>query len=346
MIIIRLAARWQGGNTIKARTATASTCPLVQQVGGKEEDSEWGSQMIQDYGFRIYNPTIGKFLSVDPLSSSYPWYTPYQFAGNMPIWAIDLDGLEPTKKDINYGKNVILSNTGSLEESVTEEGERDESNENWIGFSGTGFTELSEYINKNEFNIENLVLLTHSSQCKKCALIDGNREAIGFETGLKGVYVTVDDIELYMDIQQSGGDTEEFKKGKKFPFDYDKWVENEYQEVKALDNIISSIKDGGTCILTACSIGNNTDDIMNMVRNFTENNITVIGSTELVHVKGNGKSQPFQVLNITVDNIMETTGSGSKAKDSFIYLRKKGMAILEIDIEFLKGLSEGEEIQY
>jgi RHS repeat-associated protein len=61
---------------------------------GKEEDSEWGSQMIQDYGFRIYNPTIGKFLSVDPLSSSYPWYTPYQFAGNKPIVAIDLDGLE------------------------------------------------------------------------------------------------------------------------------------------------------------------------------------------------------------------------------------------------------------
>jgi hypothetical protein len=34
-------------------------------------------------------------LSVDPLSPEYPWYTPYQFAGNMPIWAIDLDGLEP-----------------------------------------------------------------------------------------------------------------------------------------------------------------------------------------------------------------------------------------------------------
>jgi hypothetical protein len=28
------------------------------------------------------------------LSDSYPWYTPYQFAGNKPIWAIDLDGLE------------------------------------------------------------------------------------------------------------------------------------------------------------------------------------------------------------------------------------------------------------
>jgi RHS repeat-associated protein len=62
---------------------------------GKEDDPEAveaGSQY--DYGFRIYNTGIGRFLSVDPLTKSYPWYTPYQFAGNTPIWAIDLDGLE------------------------------------------------------------------------------------------------------------------------------------------------------------------------------------------------------------------------------------------------------------
>jgi hypothetical protein len=47
-----------------------------------------------DYGFRIYNPRIAKFLSVDPLMSSYPELTPYQFASNTPIQAIDLDGLE------------------------------------------------------------------------------------------------------------------------------------------------------------------------------------------------------------------------------------------------------------
>jgi hypothetical protein len=46
---------------------------------------------------RIYNPSIGKFLSVDPLTKSYPWYTPYQFAGNKPIAFIDLDGLEEYK---------------------------------------------------------------------------------------------------------------------------------------------------------------------------------------------------------------------------------------------------------
>ncbi len=45
---------------------------------------------------RLYRPDLGRFVSVDPLADSYPWYTPYQFAGNMPVWAIDLDGLEPT----------------------------------------------------------------------------------------------------------------------------------------------------------------------------------------------------------------------------------------------------------
>ena len=31
---------------------------------------------------------------MDSLTGKYPWYTPYQFAGNTPIQAIDLDGLE------------------------------------------------------------------------------------------------------------------------------------------------------------------------------------------------------------------------------------------------------------
>ncbi len=55
---------------------------------------EFGSLTHYDYGFRIYNPSIARFLSVDPLAKSYPWYTPYQFASNSPIEGIDLDGLE------------------------------------------------------------------------------------------------------------------------------------------------------------------------------------------------------------------------------------------------------------
>jgi RHS repeat-associated protein len=66
---------------------------------GKEfdGDGEWGGQSNYDYGFRIYNPNIAKFLSVDPLTKKYPELTPYQFASNTPIQAIDLDGLEAVR---------------------------------------------------------------------------------------------------------------------------------------------------------------------------------------------------------------------------------------------------------
>jgi RHS repeat-associated protein len=62
---------------------------------GKESDNEISGNGNQyDYGFRIYNPRIAKFLSVDPLTKEYPELTPYQFASNSPISGIDLDGLE------------------------------------------------------------------------------------------------------------------------------------------------------------------------------------------------------------------------------------------------------------
>ena len=73
-----------------------------------------------DYGFRIYNPAIGKFLSVDPLTEKYPELTPYQFASNTPIKAIDIDGLEtswrpagqlaPSKNDYMFGSQSACQN--------------------------------------------------------------------------------------------------------------------------------------------------------------------------------------------------------------------------------------------
>lgn len=58
---------------------------------GKEDDRETG---FQDYGMRQYNTKLGRFFSVDPFTKKYPELTPYQFASNTPIQAIDLDGLE------------------------------------------------------------------------------------------------------------------------------------------------------------------------------------------------------------------------------------------------------------
>ena len=41
---------------------------------GKEKDDDWTGTTgaTYDYGFRIYDSRIGKFLSVDPLTGKYP----------------------------------------------------------------------------------------------------------------------------------------------------------------------------------------------------------------------------------------------------------------------------------
>ena len=67
---------------------------------GKESDSEtYGDGNVYDYGFRVYNPRLGKFLSMDPYRNKYPMLTTYQFASNCPIKFIDLDGLEATEPE-------------------------------------------------------------------------------------------------------------------------------------------------------------------------------------------------------------------------------------------------------
>jgi hypothetical protein len=42
----------------------------------------------------MYDPRVGRFLSVDPLQKKYPDLSPYQFSSNDPIESIDVDGLE------------------------------------------------------------------------------------------------------------------------------------------------------------------------------------------------------------------------------------------------------------
>ena len=76
---------------------------------GKENDKDI-SVGGQDYGMRIYDSRIGKFLSVDPIEREYPELTPYQFASNTPIEAIDLDGKECDFHTVVYFALWLFSN--------------------------------------------------------------------------------------------------------------------------------------------------------------------------------------------------------------------------------------------
>ena len=96
------------GMSMPGRSFTAANTEGYRySFNGKEDDTEWAKQ---DYGMRIYDKRIGRFLSIDPLAVKYPMLTPYQFASNTPIAAIDLDGLEAwvVRKTINSSGNAAI----------------------------------------------------------------------------------------------------------------------------------------------------------------------------------------------------------------------------------------------
>jgi len=60
---------------------------------GKEQDPEtYGDGNIYDYGFRVYDPRIGRFLSVDPKAADAPGWSPYRAFFCNPITYVDPDG--------------------------------------------------------------------------------------------------------------------------------------------------------------------------------------------------------------------------------------------------------------
>ena len=47
-----------------------------------------------NYKFRMHDPRLGRFLSIDPLTASYPHNSPYAFSENRVIDGFELEGLE------------------------------------------------------------------------------------------------------------------------------------------------------------------------------------------------------------------------------------------------------------
>ncbi|MBB4077974.1 RHS repeat-associated protein [Lewinella aquimaris] len=88
---------------------------------GKEKDDsgEWGTgTTAYDYGFRIYNPGIARFLSLDPLSAAIPQSSPYSFASNNPISFIDKKGLLPKSESCCVGDDGVLRTPSIADEII------------------------------------------------------------------------------------------------------------------------------------------------------------------------------------------------------------------------------------
>ncbi len=64
-------------------------------MNGKEKDDEIvGSGNTYDFGARMLDVRLGRWMSVDPKAGKFPSESPFVFVGNNPIIAIDPDGEE------------------------------------------------------------------------------------------------------------------------------------------------------------------------------------------------------------------------------------------------------------
>ena len=68
--------------------------------GMEQDDETYGDGNEYDYGSRIYNSRLGRFLSMDPETRSFPRVSPFQFSENSPLKFTDFNGLGAEEKGL------------------------------------------------------------------------------------------------------------------------------------------------------------------------------------------------------------------------------------------------------
>jgi RHS repeat-associated protein len=122
---------------------------------GQEKDDEIkGSGNSINYKYRMHDPRLGRFMSVDPLFKDYPWNSPYAFSENRVIDGIDLEGQEYLNTTVYQVELVVLENENyefilnKMNESVTK------SNDNPPGYSQKNFYVYNNTMYEDPFEIE------------------------------------------------------------------------------------------------------------------------------------------------------------------------------------------------
>jgi len=109
-------------STLQNQKSPSKKCANAYTFGfnGQEKDNEVkGVGNSLAFKYRIHDPRLGRFLSVDPLEKSYPWNSTYAFAENRPIDGRDLEGLEWDKATDDQGNTDVSVNVkSSFDESL------------------------------------------------------------------------------------------------------------------------------------------------------------------------------------------------------------------------------------
>ncbi|MBN4081587.1 RHS repeat-associated core domain-containing protein [bacterium AH-315-C07] len=88
---------------------TSNTTDYRYGFNGMEKDDELnGSGNSYDFGARIYDPRVGRWLSLDPLMDKYPDLSGYNFTSNNPVLFVDYDGKDYGIKVNHDNKTIVV----------------------------------------------------------------------------------------------------------------------------------------------------------------------------------------------------------------------------------------------
>lgn len=134
---------------------------------GKENDNEVkGEGNQQDYGMRIYDTKVGRFLSVDPKTVKYPDLTPYSFAAISPIWLVDKNGEEPDRNQagtINQATGQWAKLENQTVEGILNFIQADPNAVKYIYTQDKGWIDLQHYFGTLKYGKEAMDLLEQAS---------------------------------------------------------------------------------------------------------------------------------------------------------------------------------------
>jgi RHS repeat-associated protein len=94
---------------------------------GQEKDDEVsGNSNSYDFGARLYNPRVGRWLSRDPADKSFPWQSPYVSMDNNPVLKMDPIGesgivtVDHSNKTITVSSHMIFYGEASSTKLATD----------------------------------------------------------------------------------------------------------------------------------------------------------------------------------------------------------------------------------
>jgi hypothetical protein len=250
---------------------------------------------------------------MDPLAKKYAYYSPYQFAGNMPIWAIDLDGLEP---------GVIIGNDGQIQAVNQFNSNVNKENQNWTAFKNNGLVQAKiDLQNHKKLGNKIYVLLIQAhAGAGEIKLFPGPDGKLDVEGVVVGAYIPQNDdgslsgfqMGAYINQLAEISMIKNPKKREKALKDYK--TNEEAQKIDQFLDVVSEIENGGTLILNACHVFAEHEG-----RTFSENiltltgkKLTVIGAQDFVR-DSDGKDA---VLNGTGFISAQPIGNAGYMRDS------------------------------